>query len=134
MSIHTVFRVTAIASLLILFLVGCDKSETSRDSGSADSAASHVVTFIELGSVNCIPCRMMQPIMEELEESFPLDLRVLFYDVSTQEQAHYAHEYNIRVIPTQVFLDEHGDEFFRHEGFFPYEQIVEILSRQGVKQ
>ena len=104
------------------------------DSGSTDLAASHLVTFIELGSVNCVPCRMMQPVMRQLEQNFPNDLRVLFYDIWTDEHRRYGQEHGIRVIPTQVFLDKNGNEFFRHEGFFPYEQIVEVLKGEGVKQ
>ena len=134
MSIYTLLRAAVISTLMILPLVGCDKSETSMDSSSADNAASSLVTFIELGSVKCIPCRMMQPVMKELEENFPSDLSVLFYDIWTDKQSHYAREYGVRVIPTQVFLDQDGKEFFRHEGFFPYEQIVDVLSRQGVKR
>ncbi len=26
------------------------------------------VTFVELGSVKCVPCKMMQPVMKELEK------------------------------------------------------------------
>lgn len=28
------------------------------------------VKFIELGSVNCIPCKMMQPVMKAIEERY----------------------------------------------------------------
>ena len=73
---------------------------------------------------------MMQPVMDKLEENFPNDVEVLFYDVWTEEENHYAQEYGIRVIPTQVFLDENGEEYFRHEGFFPYEQVVEVLEAE----
>ncbi len=45
----------------------------------------------------------------------------------------YAEQYRIKVIPTQVFLDSNGHEYFRHEGFFAREQLVEVLKRQGVK-
>ena len=134
MSIHTLLRAAVISTLMILPFVGSSQSETSMDSSSAADATSSLVTFIELGSVKCIPCRMMQPVMNELEENFPSDLRMLFYDIWTDEQSHYAREYGVRVIPTQVFLDQDGNEFFRHEGFFPYEQIVDVLSRQGVKR
>jgi len=34
------------------------------------------VTFIEFGSVNCIPCRAMQPVMRELERRFGDQIRV----------------------------------------------------------
>ena len=30
----------------------------------------------------------------------------------------------IRVIPTQIFYDNTGKEFFRHEGYFPKEDIL----------
>ena len=28
------------------------------------------VTFVELGSVNCIPCKQMQPVMKAIEEKY----------------------------------------------------------------
>ena len=92
------------------------------------------VTFIELGSVKCIPCKMMQPIMKEIEEEYGnKGVKVIFYDVWTEEGRPYAEEYNIRVIPTQVFLDENGKEYFRHEGFFPKDELVKVLNNGGVK-
>jgi thioredoxin 1 len=37
------------------------------------------------------------------------------------------------VIPTQVFLDQNGNEYFRHEGYFPKEELVQILRKKGVR-
>ena len=91
------------------------------------------VTFVELGSVRCIPCKMMQPIMREIENEYSNQVKVVFYDVWTPEGKPYARKYGIRVIPTQVFLDKNGKEYFRHEGFFPKEGLVEILQMKGVK-
>ena len=133
MPIRILVKAAVIAMFLIFQFSGCNGHETSANPGSSDAPASHLVTFVELGSVNCVPCRMMQPVMQELESNFPNDLQVIFYDVWTEEQRHYGSEYGIRVIPTQVFLDKNGNEFFRHEGFFPYEQVVEVLKGKGVK-
>ena len=91
------------------------------------------VTFIELGSVNCIPCRMMQPVMKNIEKKYGDQIKVIFYDVWTQEQRKYADIYKIRVIPTQVFLDANGKEFHRHEGFYPEAEIDKILETKGLK-
>lgn len=91
------------------------------------------VTFIELGSVGCIPCKMMQPIMEEIEKEYGNQVKVIFHDVWTKEGQPYAEKYRIRVIPTQVFLDKEGNEYYRHEGFFPKEELVKVLKMQGVK-
>lgn len=91
------------------------------------------VTFIELGSVGCIPCKMMQPIMKEIEEEYADQVKVIFYDVWTEQGRPYAQKYRIRVIPTQVFLDKDGNEYFRHEGFFPKEELVKVLKMKGVQ-
>lgn len=91
------------------------------------------VTFIELGSVNCIPCKQMQPVMKSIEEKYGEQIKVIFYDVWKQEQKKYAQQYGIRLIPTQVFLDENGKEFHRHEGFYPESEIEKLLQTKGLK-
>lgn len=91
------------------------------------------VTFIELGSVNCIPCKQMQPVMKSIEEKYGEQVKVIFYDVWKQEQKKYAQQYGIRLIPTQVFLDENGKEFHRHEGFYPEAEIEKLLQTKGLK-
>ncbi|MEJ5261296.1 MAG: thioredoxin family protein [Ignavibacterium sp.] len=91
------------------------------------------VTFIELGSVNCVPCKMMQPVMKAIEEKYGEQVKVVFYDVWTKEQKQYAQLYKIKLIPTQVFLDEKGKEFHRHEGFYPEAEIDKILQGKGLK-
>lgn len=91
------------------------------------------VTFVELGSVNCIPCKQMQPVMKEIEKKYGNQVKVVFYDVWKADQKKYAEKYGIKLIPTQVFLDANGKEFFRHEGFFPEAEISKILDKQGLK-
>ncbi|RPI06825.1 MAG: thioredoxin [Ignavibacteriae bacterium] len=95
-------------------------------------ASKPVVTFIELGSVNCIPCKAMQKVMKAVEEKYGSQLKIIFYDVWKQEQEHYAQEYKIRLIPTQVFLDVNGKELMRHEGFFPEKDIDAFLMSKGL--
>jgi thioredoxin 1 len=93
----------------------------------------YLVTFVELGSVNCIPCKMMQPVMAEIEKEYGAQVKVMFYDVWTRAGEPFAEKYQIRAIPTQVFLDKNGTEYFRHMGFFPKAEIVKVLQKQGVK-
>jgi len=90
-----------------------------------------IITFIELGSVNCIPCKKMQPIMKSIEEKYGEQIKVIFYDVWKDDTK--AREYGIRLIPTQVFLDKNGKEFFRHEGFYPESEIDKLLQSKGLK-
>lgn len=122
-------------ALTMLIITSCGDDSTGNSSSGQDQTADAVkVSFIELGSVNCVPCKMMQPIMDEIREEYPQQVEVIFYDVWTPEERQYADEYGIRVIPTQVFLDAEGNEYFRHEGFLPKEQLVEILKQKGVER
>jgi thioredoxin 1 len=91
------------------------------------------VTFIELGSVRCIPCRKMQPILKSIEEKYGREVRVVFHDVLTETGEPYALEFGIEAIPTQVFLDTKGKEFYRHVGFFSEGELVRVLQMKGVK-
>lgn len=134
-------------SFIIFILFGCSKNEANAKTDSLqnseginetqntiyENAPGIKVTFIELGSVNCIPCKMMQPIIQEIEEEYKEQVKVVFYDVWTQEGRPYAEKYKIRAIPTQVFLDKNGKEFFRHEGFFPKKEIIKILKEKKVE-
>ena len=90
------------------------------------------VTFIELGSVKCIPCQQMQPVMKSVEEKYGTQVNVVFHDVWTDAGAPFGKKYGIEAIPTQVFLDEDGKEYFRHVGFFPEEELVKVLKQKGV--
>jgi thioredoxin 1 len=91
------------------------------------------VTFVEIGSVNCIPCKAMQPIMNAVEEEYKGQVKIVFHDVWTPKGKTDAAKYNIRVIPTQVFLDKERKEYFRHEGYFPKADVVRVLKMQGIK-
>ncbi len=114
--------------IMILFLTACDQNP---DSGKSDKKFK--VTFIELGSVRCIPCKMMQPVMKSVEEKYRSQVKVVFHDVWTEAGAPYGQKYGINVIPTQVFLDKDGKEYFRHEGFFPEDELIKVLKQKGVK-
>jgi thioredoxin 1 len=123
-------RGAPIAILIMLVFAGCTKAENPKSSKAAGSA---LVTFVELGSVSCIPCRMMQPIMRDIENTYQGQVEVVFYDVWTEEGKPCVKTYGVRVIPTQVFFDSKGVEYFRHEGYLPKDQLVAVLKAKGVK-
>ncbi len=110
-----------------------NRHSTTKTTKQMKSSEKFKVTFIELGSVRCVPCRQMQPIMKSIEEKYGSQVKVIFYDVWTNQGKPMADKYNVQVIPTQVFLDANGKEFFRHEGFFPEEELVKALKTKNVK-
>ena len=146
-------RIAKIAGLVLLasqaFWLGACRSDTDRKMSSpaakgpalqgtvlitdeiALDFSKYKITFIELGSVNCIPCRQMQPIMKEIAAEYPGQVRVVFYDVwKNPAPAEY---YKIQLIPTQVFIDGRGNELLRHVGVFPKVELVKFLKENGVK-
>lgn len=96
-------------------------------------AVKYKVTFIELGSVRCIPCQKMQGVMKSIEQKYGNQVKIVFHDVWTPEGKPFGEKYGIEQIPTQVFLDENGKEFSRHIGYFPEEELIAILESKGVK-
>lgn len=78
--------------------------------------------LVDLGADKCIPCKMMKPVLEELDKEYKGKLQVEFYDVWKDPAP--GQQYGIRVIPTQIFLSPDGKELSRHEGFFSKEDIL----------
>jgi len=111
-----------------------EEDTTAGENMAASEKSSAVVTFIELGSSSCVPCRMMQPVMNSIEKRYGPRVKIIFQDVMTPEGRPLALKFGIRAIPTQVFLDSEGNEFFRHVGFFPEKEIDKILGRKGLNQ
>lgn len=106
------------------------ETKTNKATAKADAV---LVTFVEIGAAKCIPCKAMQPIMKAVAEEYKGQVKVVFHDVWTSKGRDDAEKYNIRIIPTQVFLDKGGKECYRHEGFFPKDDVVRIIKLQGVK-
>jgi thioredoxin 1 len=89
------------------------------------------ITFLELGSVGCIPCKKMVPIMRSIETRYGDQVKVIFHDVRKEKEK--AEQYKVNIIPTQVFLDAEGKEIHRHVGYYPEADIDKLLKKHGLK-
>lgn len=128
-------KTTGLLALILFTGIFYPESISAQKSASALSQdkKTYKVTFIELGSVRCIPCKQMQPVMRSIEKKYTNQVNVIFYDVWTAAGKPFGDQYHINAIPTQVFLDKTGKEFYRHEGFFPENELVKILKQKGVR-
>ena len=90
-----------------------------------------MVTMIDLGAKKCIPCKMMAPILEEMEQRYRDRAAIVFIDV--WENSEQAKRFRIRSIPTQIFFDENGREIYRHVGFMGEEDIIKQMKKMGVQ-
>lgn len=125
-------KIYLIATLIFVLAMPQIVFSAAQPSTDASPHKYPKITFIELGSLNCIPCKMMQPIMKEIEEKYKELVKVVFYDIRSSEGRPYAEKYKIRMIPTQVFLDKDGKEYYRHVGFFTKDEIEKILKLKNI--
>ena len=107
---------------------GAPPAQTRAETGPA--ASTGVPRLLDLGSVSCIPCKMMAPILEELKKEYAGRMQVEFIDVWKQPEA--GRKYNISLIPTQIFFDASGKELWRHEGFLGKDDILAKWKELGV--
>ena len=89
-----------------------------------------MVTMVDLGAHKCIPCKMMEPVMEEVTKEYAGRASVIFIDV--WEHRDQAPRFGIRAIPTQIFFDKEGKEVSRHEGYLDKASIVKMFEQLGV--
>jgi len=111
-------------------LVAKRASSTTPAGTPGDEGRAPRPTLLELGSTTCIPCKMMEPILAELRAEYAGRLRVEFIDVHKDKAAGEKHD--VWVLPTQVLLDASGKELFRHEGFYPKDEILAKWKELGV--
>lgn len=108
-------------------------TDSKAESGQVSNAdvVKALPRLVDLGADKCIPCKMMAPILEELKTEYAGRLEVEFIDVWKNPGA--GREYEIRVIPTQIFYDEKCKELFRHEGFYSKEDILGKWKEFGIE-
>ena len=117
----------AFVSFLLLIAV----ASTSASEQESKIPVPGMVTMVDLGAKKCIPCKMMAPILLELEQEYKDRAAIVFVDVWVIPDA--GKKFGIRTIPTQIFYDAKGREVLRHEGFFDKAGIVAELQKLGVK-
>ena len=123
--------VLVLALLVVAVIIAKrNRSRSTPARPTATGTQERVPRLLDLGSVLCIPCKMMAPLLEELREEYKGRLRVEFIDVKENPQAW--DDYGIQFIPTQIFFDAAGKELYRHEGYFGKEDILAKWEELGV--
>lgn len=94
---------------LAVLLVGIAFAAWAEESSKAppEAPVPGMVTVASFGARNCVPCRMMVPIREELQREYEGRAAIVFIDLHRHFELidHYA----IQVIPTLIFYDQDGN-------------------------
>jgi thioredoxin 1 len=130
-------RIVIVAALVVaVVLVIAIKNikfspETSRPSRQATTPNADLPRLVDIGAGTCIPCKMMAPILDQLKKEYKGKLIVEFLDI--RENPDFLRQYNVQIIPTQIFYDASGKELFRHEAFLSKEDILAKWKELGVE-
>ncbi len=106
--------ITAFVATAALLSVAPAQTPTAKD----------LPKLLDLGATQCIPCKAMAPILEEMKQEYAGRMEVDFIDVWQKENAEKAKKYGVESIPTQIFFDPAGKELWRHTGFISKEDIL----------
>jgi len=96
-----------------------------------DSTNQSLPMLMDLGRGTCKACKMMLPILQELQEEYKGRAIIKIVDIRYDPEP--ARIYKIRLIPTQIFFNATGKEVYRHEGFMDKASIEHELQKIGVK-
>ena len=133
---------TAASTALALMISGQAISETA--SKSPDPAPIVALSPVELtaalqggkpvvmefGGETCIPCRQMQPVLQEIRTDLGKKGRVHNFWIQTHPEV--ARQFKVMAMPTQIVFDAKGTEVFRHIGVFPHPEFRKALKDKGI--
>lgn len=108
---------------------GAAAGSAATATANTPATAAPIPRLIDLGADKCVPCKMMAPILDQMRTDYAGKLQVDFIDVWKTPDA--GKPYNIKLIPTQIFLAPDGTELHRHEGFISREDILAKWNELG---
>ncbi len=74
----------------------------------------------------CQPCKIVAPILEELEKEY--DGKINIYKIDTEDQQELAAAFGIRSIPSMLFCPKNGQPQMA-QGALPKESLIEAIDK-----
>lgn len=112
-----------------VFAQTASEPKTNTDQEFKISLISGKPVLVDFGSNKCIPCRQLRPILKEVEKEMDGKAHVLVIDVYNFGKL--AREHRVQLIPTLIFFDASGKEFYRRMGVWDKGSIVKKLKEGG---
>ena len=81
------------------------------------------LTVIDFSASWCMPCRMLKPIMEKVEQAFP---NVIFANVDISEDEELSEKYKIFSVPT-ILAFKKGEIVNSFVGLKTFDEIVNFV-------
>ena len=99
---------------------------TTDDEFENDVVSSDVPVLVDFWAERCGPCKMIAPILEELNQEFDGSIKIVKVDVDNNNKT--AMKYSIRSIPTLIMFKD-GNLKSQHIGAASKSQLSEFINQ-----
>lgn len=82
------------------------------------------VQLLDLWAQWCAPCRIMEPILEEVEKEFKDKVEIV--KINVDEKPEEASKFGVMSIPTYIVMKD-GKEVGRRVGSMPKAELIKLL-------
>jgi thioredoxin 1 len=131
--------------LLAIVAVLVGKHFTATSKSPADQAANPLLpgtelvpslengraTMVDFGAGTCKVCKELQPVIDATAERYQGKANIVYVD--TGLYAGIAKQYEVSLIPTQIFFDTDGKQVSRNVGKITPEEIDRRLAEAGAE-
>lgn len=93
-----------------------------------DTAVSDGAVLVEFTAMWCMPCRMLEPVLQQLARSYAGRVRVM--SVDTDRQPSLAERFEVRTVPTLLLMRE-GEVVRRFAGLTTFERLARAIEENG---
>lgn len=83
-----------------------------------------MLTILKFYSTTCIPCKVLKPILEKLQQEFENRFKVV--EVNVESDYALVTTHNVMSVPTLIFL-KNGKEVDRYVGSISYDRLKDAL-------
>jgi thioredoxin 1 len=125
-AIFTAAMVTFVALLLSPSFAQCDSGVIP---GKTTSKA--IPRMIDLGRNQCMPCKMMAPVLAELKREYAGIIDIEYINVAENPDVMKKLGLPVRAIPFQIFYDASGKIVKRHYGYMSKAEILQAFKTLG---
>ncbi len=92
-----------------------------------DEVTKAKLAVVDFSATWCGPCRMLEPVLEEVSED--LAGKAEFYNADVDENMKLAMQYDVQSVPALIIMKD-GKVADRTVGFQPKASIMEFINRQ----
>jgi thioredoxin 1 len=119
--------VLATVPLILLTSYSCSAPVDITRISLEDVITNGKPTLVDFAGTDCIPCKLMKPMLEELEKEYRGKVNVVI--VEYYHNTKLADRYAVSAIPTQILFDAQSKELMRHKGFWSKEEMASELKK-----